>query len=193
MKKDVLKICSFCKEQIRREAVKCRYCGEWLEEKAENLDARTASEIIAPALSANITPQTDSSSGVCVENPGQDFHSIAQTPCTARTPLPTDEAESANSMKTLGRALDEKCASPDFSLGHIPAPVSGYTSAKPPARLSAVIRDVVIIQALIFIGGVITGVAAGTNSLDLLIAEGTAALFLGTFGFAISWLISRPN
>jgi hypothetical protein len=89
-------------------------------------------------------------------------------------------------------ALDEECSPANFSLGHIPPPVSGRTSAEPPVRLAAVIRDVVIIQALIFIGGVITGVAAGnTNSLGLLIVEGTAALFLGTFGFAISWLMSR--
>ena len=26
------KICPFCKEQIRKEAVKCRFCGEWLDE-----------------------------------------------------------------------------------------------------------------------------------------------------------------
>ena len=27
------KECPFCKEQIRKEAVKCRFCGEWLEER----------------------------------------------------------------------------------------------------------------------------------------------------------------
>jgi hypothetical protein len=191
MEKDALKISPFRKEQIPREAVKCRYCGEWLEEKAKNPDARTASEI-APAPSTNVAPQADSSSGLCIENPAQNLHSIAQTPSTPSTALATGEAESANSMKALGRTLDEKCASPDFSLGHIPGSVRGYTNAEPPVRLAVVIRDVVIIQALIFIGGIITGVAVGnTNSLGLLIDEGIAALFLGTFGFAISCLISR--
>jgi hypothetical protein len=32
MENDAVKICPFCKEQIRKEAVKCMFCGEWLEE-----------------------------------------------------------------------------------------------------------------------------------------------------------------
>lgn len=49
MEDDSFKECPFCKEKIRKEAVKCRFCGEWLEEishpKPESL---TQNEIPPP-------------------------------------------------------------------------------------------------------------------------------------------------
>src|ERR1035437_132090 len=48
MANDDFKICPFCKEQIRKEAVKCRYCGEWLEHPLSSFEAEKLGSEIEP-------------------------------------------------------------------------------------------------------------------------------------------------
>jgi vacuolar-type H+-ATPase subunit H len=54
MENDGFKICPFCKEKIRKEAVKCRFCGEWLEQPATPTPNPPASNQIAAEPVANV-------------------------------------------------------------------------------------------------------------------------------------------
>ena len=44
MENDGFKICPFCKEKIRREAVKCRFCGEWFEQSLSPVSNQPVSQ-----------------------------------------------------------------------------------------------------------------------------------------------------
>jgi hypothetical protein len=97
MKDSAFKLCPFCKEQIRREAIKCRFCGEWLE-----------------------SSEPDSARKLATDKP------------VVPPPTSPEEGTEANSMKAVGRALDETYQ--QQGTAHPPIP---DIQNKPPKQASA--------------------------------------------------------
>jgi hypothetical protein len=59
------KACPFCRQQIRQEAVKCRYCGEWLEDGEHSVPGSNSKWNVSEPL-ASATQQAASPSDINV-------------------------------------------------------------------------------------------------------------------------------
>jgi hypothetical protein len=95
MENAAFKECPFCKEQIRKEAVKCRFCGEWLEEhhqpRAGSISEQTpASQPSAPGANQETIVQS-----VGVDKP------VSAT----KAPLAKPLAEQVKATATLRSAI----------------------------------------------------------------------------------------
>src|SRR5438093_937042 len=94
MENDAVKICPFCKEQIRREAVKCRYCGEWLKEQAKNFTVKTPGVHSTPKIvqvlpRPDVAPQPGSyMSGALAIKPEAQVQSMLNQTATTSAPAP---------------------------------------------------------------------------------------------------------
>src|SRR5664280_1120710 len=108
-----LKICPFCKEQIREEAVKCRFCGEWL---GEAITRTTVPESDAKATrSGGVDPELGAVGRAIVTNQETDGASTASTPAT-----PAAEAGVA------GKPPRQKVSWMDYWYGYLYMAFCGY-------------------------------------------------------------------
>jgi hypothetical protein len=57
MEDGAFKLCPFCKEQIRKEAIKCRFCGEWFEQTEPDSASKLTTP--KPVLPPPIPPQLE--------------------------------------------------------------------------------------------------------------------------------------
>jgi len=69
MEDDGFKICPFCKEKIRKEAVKCRFCGEWLEQSEQAHADSNATETALPLSIQSESPAPDKNKSELVAAP----------------------------------------------------------------------------------------------------------------------------
>src|SRR5437667_8373272 len=80
MEDSPFKLCPFCKEQIRREAIKCRFCGEWLE--SSEPDAARKSTTDEPLVSPPTPPQ-EATEANSMKEVGRALDRMDQQPLTS--------------------------------------------------------------------------------------------------------------
>jgi hypothetical protein len=69
MEDDGFKICPFCKEKIRKEAVKCRFCGEWLEQGEQEHTSSSSAEMVTPPFPIQHEPPAPDRNKITPEIP----------------------------------------------------------------------------------------------------------------------------
>lgn len=74
---DAFKTCPFCQERIRQEAVKCRYCGEWMEKPRVSTDSPSEGSDSIPALELPPAASRSPKATVAVSD-----EKVAQEPAT---------------------------------------------------------------------------------------------------------------
>ena len=141
MEDSAFKVCPFCKEQIRREAIKCRFCGEWLESSEPDLARKlTTDKPIVPPL----TPPQKANEPSSMKAVGRALDETYLQQRSANPPIPdvqnktTRKASAKAGARTksitrlivgvflIGGAANAMRNMPSAHLGHDPVEVTTY-------------------------------------------------------------------
>jgi len=189
------KICPFCKEEIREAAVKCRFCGEWLESGVLTDRSKLEAQSMQPG---NAVSPSDVPCGSVVTN--QQIESAAETETPAAPAAKNDKSDPGNDSWTdywYGNLYMMLCVYLAYcAVTHLIGAVSRLSSDVAVEAVSSAVTTILLqTSALIFFGYVTYTLSRHRVKMGAIytvaLLSGIGMLF-GTPGFILIWIALCP-